>query len=145
MRVVRRADHPATTTTVRDLMSRSIVSGDPGQTLVEAAHEMRTHRVSALAVLEGDAIVGIITEHDLLRAIAAGRRPRKTPVSQYMTRAPHTIDSGELATYAAAKMIKHHVRHLPVTDGGRLAGFISARDLLELEPWPPRFPIGEAW
>lgn len=126
-------------------MSHSIVRGDPRQSLVEAAGRMRSNRVSALAVLDGDAIVGIITERDLLRAIADGRGPRTTHVSQYMTPSPHCIDAGELATGAAAVMVRHRVRHLPVTEKGSLAGFISARDLLSLEPWPEKLPIGETW
>jgi CBS domain-containing protein len=145
MRILRRVAHPVKTTTVRQLMSHSIVRGDPRQSLIEAAAEMRAHRVSSLAVLDGDAIVGIITERDLLRAIADGRGPGMTHVSQYMTHSPHTIDAGELAAHAAALMVRHRVRHLPVTEKGRLAGFISARDLLSLEPWPEKLPIGEPW
>ena len=126
-------------------MSRSIVSGDPRQSLVDAAEAMREHRVSALAVLDGESICGIITERDLLRAIADGRGPRTTHVSQYMTHSPHTIEAGELATRAAILMVRHRIRHLPVTEKGRLAGFISARDLLSLEPWPESLPLGEVW
>jgi CBS domain-containing protein len=51
---------------VRELMANSIVSGDPRQSLVEAAAQMRATRVSALAVLDCNAIVGIVTERDLL-------------------------------------------------------------------------------
>jgi CBS domain-containing protein len=112
--------------------------------LVEAAAEMRAHRISALAVLDNGTIVGIITERDLLRAIADGRNPGETHVSQYMTHSPRTIEASEMATTAAAVMVKHRVRHLPVTDKGRLIGFLSARDLLSLKPWP-ELPIGEPW
>jgi CBS domain-containing protein len=132
-------------TTVRDLMSKSIVTGDPRQTLVEAAAEMRARRTSALAVLDDESIVGIITERDLMRAIADGRDPSTTHVSQYMTHSPINIDALEPASSAAVMMIKHRVRHLPVTAGGRLAGFLSARDLLALRPWPRDLPIGESW
>lgn len=145
MKVVRHGKAVATQTSVRDLMATSVVSGDPRETLVEAAARMRAHRVSALVVLDGDAIVGIITERDLLRAIADHHDPGLTHVSQYMTHSPRTIDAAELATKAAAIMIKHRVRHLPVTDRGRPAGFLSARDLLALEPWPRKLPIGESW
>ncbi len=145
MRVVRRAVHPATTTTVRDLMSHSIVRGDPRHSLVEAAAEMRAHRISALPVLDDGAIIGIITEHDLLRALADGRDPGATHVSQYMTHSPRTVEASEMATMAAAIMIRHRVRHLPVTDKGRLVGFLSARDLLSLTPWRQEPPIGELW
>jgi CBS domain-containing protein len=145
MKVVRHASAVEAETTVRELMARSVVSGDPRETLVEAAARMRAHRVGALAVLDGDAIVGIITERDLLRAIADHHDPGAVHVSQYMTHSPRTIEASERATKACAIMIKHRVRHLPVTEKGRLAGFLSARDLLALQPWPRKMPIGESW
>jgi CBS domain-containing protein len=145
MRITRRVDHPATTTTVHELMAKSIVSVDPRQSLVEAAAQMRAHRISALAVLNEEAIVGIITERDFLRAIADGRDPAATHISQYMTHSPRTIEDAELVAKAAEIMVKHRVRHLPVTNNGRLIGFLSARDLLALNPWPLNLPIGESW
>ncbi len=145
MRIVRRVAHPASSTTVRELMGKSTVCADPRQTLVDAAAQMRTHRTSVLAVLDGQAIVGVITERDFMRAIADGREPASTHVSEYMTHDPRTIEAGKRAAEAATIMIKHHVRHVPVTDGGRVIGFLSARDLLALTPWPLNLPIGESW
>ncbi len=145
MRIVRRVAHPASSTTVRELMGKSTVCADPRQTLVDAAAQMRTHRTSVLAVLDGQAIVGVITERDFMRAIADGREPASTHVSEYMTHDPRTIEAGKRAAEAATIMIKHHVRHVPVTDGGRVIGFLSARDLLSLTPWPLNLPIGESW
>ncbi len=145
MRVVRRVAHPATSTTVRELMGKSTESADAQQTLVDAAAQMRAHRTSVLAVLDGQAIVGVITERDFMRAIADGRDPASTHVSDYMTHDPKTIEAGKRAAEAAAIMIKHHVRHIPVTEGGRVIGFLSARDLLALTPWPLNLPIGESW
>jgi CBS domain-containing protein len=126
-------------------MGKSTVCADPRQSLVDAAAEMRAHRTSTLAVLDGEAIVGIVTERDFMRAIADGRDPATTHISEYMTHEPLTIEAGKLAAEAAAMMVKHHVRHIPVTDGGRLIGFLSARDLLALTPWPLNLPIGESW
>ena len=99
MRITRRVDHPATTTTVHELMAKSIVSGDPAV----------------------------------------------TQISEYMTHSPRTIEDVELVAKAAEIMVKHRVRHLPVTNNGRLIGFLSARDLLALNPWPLNLPIGECW
>jgi CBS domain-containing protein len=130
---------------VRELMAGSPVSADPGHTLVEAAAKMRAQRSSVLAVLGGETIVGVITERDFMRAIADGRDPAATLVSEFMTRDPRTIEAGKPAGEAAALMIKHHVRHIPVTEEGRLIGFLSARDLLALTPWPLNLPIGESW
>jgi CBS domain-containing protein len=145
MKVVRRFDHPAASTTVRELMGKSTVCSDPRQSLVDAAAQMRAHRTSVLAVLDGQAIVGVITERDFMRAIADGRDPEATHVSEYMTHDPRTVEAGKRAAEAAAMMIKHRVRHIPVTEGGRLIGFLSARDLLVLTPWPLNLPIGESW
>jgi CBS domain-containing protein len=145
MKVVRRVDHPATSTTVRELMAKSVVSGDPRQSLGDAAALMRANRISALAVLDGQAIIGIFTERDLLRSIADGRDPGATHVSEYMTHSPRTIEAGELVAKAAEIMVKHRMRHLPVTDKGRLIGFLSARDVVALTPWPLDLPIGESW
>ena len=145
MKIVRRIANPLAKTTVRELMAKSIVCGDPRQSLTEAAAQMRASRISALAVLDGKVIVGIITERDLLRAIADGRIPEATHISQYMTHSPRTIEAAAPAAKAAEIMVKHRVRHLPVTDKGRLVGFLSARDLLALKPWPQSLPIGESW
>jgi CBS domain-containing protein len=145
MKVVRRVEHPATSTTVRELMGKSTVCADRRQSLVDAAAKMRANRTSVLAVLDHEAIVGIITERDFMRAIADGRDPAATHVSEYMTHDPLTIEARRRVAEAAAMMIKHHVRHIPVTDGGRLIGFLSARDLLALTPWPLNLPIGESW
>ncbi len=145
MKIVRQVAHPAAKTTVRELMAKPIVSGDPRHSLTEAAAQMRANRVSALAVLDATEIVGIITERDLMRAIADGRVPEATHVSEYMTESPRTIEAAVPAAKAAQIMVKHRVRHLPVTDKGRLVGFISARDLLALRPWPRILPIRESW
>ena len=126
-------------------MAKSVVSCDPRQSLGDAATRMRANRISALAVLDGKAIVGIFTERDLLRAIADGREPWATHVSEYMTNSPRTIEADELVARAAEIMVKHRVRHLPVTDKGRLIGFLSARDVVALTPWPLDLPIGESW
>jgi CBS domain-containing protein len=145
MKVVRRVQDPAASTTVRELMGKSTVYTAPRQSLVDSAAQMRANRTSVLAVLDGQAIVGVITERDFMRAIADGRDPASTHVSEYMTPDPQTIEAGRRAAEAAAMMIKHHVRHIPVTEGGRVIGFLSARDLLALTPWPLNLPIGESW
>jgi CBS domain-containing protein len=144
MRTIRRHPRPAPTK-VRDLMARVVIAGDPRQSLADAAAQMRSSRVSALAVVDGQEIMGILTERDLMRAVADGRVPSDVHISDYMTQTPHTIEAKAEAAQAAAKMVRHGVRHLPVTESGKLVGFLSARDLLALQPWPAKLPIGEPW
>jgi len=106
---------------------------------------MRSGRVGSLIAIAGLEITGIITEHDLMRAIGDGRDPALTHVSQYMTQSPRTVEADREAGQAAASMVKHGVRHLPVTDRGQLVGMLSARDLLALQPWPKTLPVLEPW
>ena len=129
---------------VRGLMKRAVVVGDPRDSLTRGAAQMRAHRVGALAILdERGSIVGIITERDLMRALADGRSPSEAHISEYMTQEPITIEASLHADKAAALMTAHGVRHLPVTEDGRLVGFLSVRDLLALHPWPK--PVAEPW
>lgn len=131
--------------TVRQLMSRTLTAADPRQSLFEAAALMREHQVSSLAVLDGEEPAGIITERDLVRALADGRPPGETHVSQYMTQSPVTVDLDGTAAEAAALMETHHIRHLLVTEHGRVAGCISVRDLLRLRGWIGPMDAHEPW
>jgi CBS domain-containing protein len=146
MRVVRRVGTPVPKpVSVRDLMAHNVVTVDPRESLTGAAAQMRASRIGSLVVLADGEITGIITERDLMRAIADARDPGATHVSQYMTQSPRTVEAARDAAQAAALMVKHGLRHLPVTDRGQLIGFLSARDLLALEPWPKRLPALEPW
>jgi len=131
--------------TVGALMSEAAFTVDPRLSLTAAAAEMRAHRIGSLIVLGDGEITGIITERDLIRALADGRDPGLTHVSEYMTQSPRTVEARRDAAYAAALMVRHRLRHLPVVEAGELVGFLSARDLLALEPWPKALPALEPW
>lgn len=125
-------------------MTGTVVTGDPRQSLARAAAEMRAHRVGALMILDDlGALSGILTERDLLHALADGRDPAVTHVSEYMTQEPRTVEAGVHADRAAALMTAHAVRHLPVMEGGKLVGLLSVRDLLAPYARPAR--IAEPW
>jgi CBS domain-containing protein len=131
---------------VADLTRPGLPVVEPDDHLAEAARRMRQDQVGAVAVMAGGRLVGIITERDLMRAVADGVDPERALASERMTPDPRTIDHDELATTAAERMIELGVRHLPVVDDGAVVGVISARDLLHLgrptsleelayEPW----------
>jgi CBS domain-containing protein len=102
----------------------------PEECLADAAIRMRDHGVGCLAVLDGEKLVGILTERDLLWAMADGAAPQVTRVSTYMS-SPAIVVSPEADLLEAGRlMVKHDVRHLPVVAAGQLRGMISARDLL---------------
>ena len=118
---------------VQSLCRHDVMGAEPSDSLTDVASRMQYNEVSALPVFEDENLVGIITERDLVRAMSDGVDPGETPVSVYMTPDPVTIDEDHDVTEAAAVMIKVGARHLPVVDGGRVIGMISARDLLDVE------------
>ncbi len=118
---------------VRTLAKHEVVSAAPHDSLIDAASRMQFNEVGSLAVMDGDALIGIITERDVVRAVADGVDPATTAVVGYMTPEPVTIPEWADVTEAAATMLRVGARHLPVVDGGRVIGMVSARDLLELE------------
>lgn len=132
MRLRRNAAPPLS---VRHLM-KPCVAADPDERLAAAAGRMRAERTGALAVMEAGRLVGILTERDLLGAMADGLDPGSTSVSACMTAAPVHIGAGEPADEAAERMVELGVRHLPVLEAGRVAGMISARDLLRRRRHP---------
>jgi CBS domain-containing protein len=105
------------------------VSGD--DRLGEAAKRMVARGVGAVLVMSGDRLDGILTERDLMRAVAGGLT-NDARVSDWMTRHPETIDVTDGTDHAASLMIHGGFRHLPVVDGARVAGIISIRDLMRV-------------
>jgi CBS domain-containing protein len=105
--------------------------------IADAARRMQDNGVGSLAVMgRGDKMVGIVTERDLVRAMANGMAPQGTPVSECMTRELVTVNTDTDASEAAALMVANGIRHLPVMEKDDPVGMVSARDLLLLETWP---------
>ena len=114
--------------TVADLMVRDVLSVEPSDTIGEAAEKMNAANVGAVVVMEDMVrIVGIVTERDLLRAVAARARAAEARVRQWMTPNPVTIDPGTTIEEAAKIMFDHNFRHLPVVKDGRALGIVSLR------------------
>ena len=131
MRVSRRSRRRRDT--VRSVMTEGLVATHPDESLTDLASRMRDRGVGAVAIMEEERLVGIITERDLMRAIADGLSPRVTPASAYMTRGPLTIGPDDEVHEAAAQMSANRIRHLPVIEQGRVVGFLSARDILRIQ------------
>lgn len=117
--------------TIAEIMSRDLFTVGPGLSLQEAARQMGERHVGAALVLEGEALRGIVTERDVLRAVGAGPI-EGVSVADCMTRHPETIDASETAGLAASLMIHGGFRHLPVLDGERVVGIVSIRDLMRI-------------
>lgn len=116
---------------VGECMARDLLVVEPSTPLEEAARRMAERNVGTVLALEGDRVVGILTERDVLRAVAAGLDPGD-PVSRSMTAHPETVDASDTTEHAATLMIHGGFRHLPVLEDGKLAGMLSIRDLVRL-------------
>jgi CBS domain-containing protein len=118
-------------TTVGEIMSGNLLTVEPSLALTEAARQLDGRGVGAALVFSGGRLAGILTERDVLRAVAAGNI-ESASVGDWMTRDPETVEPSERAGQAAAIMIHGGFRHLPVLDGGDPVGIISIRDLVRV-------------
>ena len=123
--------------TIRSIIEgQDLLSTQASLPVVDAARLMRTHKVGAIVVVEGERLVGIFTERDaLFRVVAEGRDPQTTPVGDVMTANPTTIDADKPFARALELMHAGSFRHVPVVDNGRPIGIVSSRDAMgpELE------------
>lgn len=87
--------------------------------------------VGAVLVMDGGALSGILTERDVLRAVAAGIEA-ETVVADWMTRDPETMGPDDTTQHAAVLMIHGGFRHLPLVEGSDVVGMLSIRDLMRV-------------
>lgn len=90
---------------------------------------MAERRIGSALVMEQERLVGIFTERDVLRAMGEQFDAARHPVSEWMTSNPITVPPDTPARDALKTMLDRNFRHLPVTDGDRVVGVVSMRDL----------------
>ncbi|HZV49289.1 MAG TPA: CBS domain-containing protein [Candidatus Dormibacteraeota bacterium] len=122
---------------IRTFVSPEVVRGEVTEPIWTLAMRMRAHGVGSLPLFEGERLAGILTERDVLAAVADGVAETAVAAA-YMTPEPVTAEPSEDSAQVAERMLERGVRHLPVVEHGRLIGMVSARDLLALEAWPGR-------
>jgi CBS domain-containing protein len=116
--------------TLGDFMSREVLSVAPEDTIGEAAQRMADANVGSSVVLEHGRLIGILTERDLLRAMAQRVHPSEARVREWMTAEPVAVSESTSADEAARLMVEHGFRHLPIVDGDRTLGVVSLRDVM---------------
>ena len=113
------------------IMKRDLVSIQDGQAVSFAATLMKTRQVGSVLVKHGEEIVGIVTEADIVRKVAAMHRaPEYTPVELVMSSPIISIEEDSPLFEAAARMEEAGTRHLAVANGNGIVGMVSVRDLL---------------
>jgi len=116
------------------LQRQRVVSTEPDSSVFEAAELMTRAGIGALPVIEGERLVGIFSERDLMtRVLVAERDPHTTLVSEVMTTKVETATQEEHVDFCVEKMKRIGCRHLPVIVDDRVVGVVSMRDLLRDE------------
>jgi len=115
---------------VESLCSNDLITAEVTDTLVEAAQKMARNHVGALAVLDEGTLVGVLSEADLVKAVAEEASLEVTAVDEYMTEDAITVVPGDDAGIAAQRMVDQGIGHLPVMDAGSAIGMVSKGDLL---------------
>ena len=111
---------------------RTVHAIGPDDTVYDAIKKMAEHEIGALLVMEGEKIVGIVTERDYARKIVlVGRSSKETPVSVIMTTQVLCVGPLQTNEECMAIMTENRVRHLPVIDDGKLIGLVSIGDLVK--------------
>ena len=111
-------------------MSTDLVTVDPRTSVAVAAQLMSIRHVGSVLVMEGtQGLSGILTERDIVRALASEFDAAHHTVADWMTRDPVVMDRSTGVDDALNTMLAQGFRHLPVVDGGRVVGVVSLRDL----------------
>jgi CBS domain-containing protein len=115
--------------TIGDLMTKELVTIAPSSSVAEAATIMGERRISSILVMDGDDMVGIFTERDIVRALGQHHDASGHEVSEWMTAKPTTVPSDMAIQEALQVMLDGGYRHLPIKDGPKVVGVVSIRDI----------------
>ncbi|TVP88414.1 MAG: cyclic nucleotide-binding/CBS domain-containing protein [Thioalkalivibrio sp.] len=118
------------TVSVGELVTRPPITITPESTIRDAAERMTEQEVSALIVMSGDALAGIVTDHDLRKRCLAAGRSRQEPVGNIMSSRLQTVTRETPAFEALLMMSRQDIHHLPVMSGQQPVGLISTTDLI---------------
>ncbi len=121
--------------TIRDVMRPFFLYRlVPAASVSEAVRLMADNNIGIVAVIEGDALVGVLSERDVVqRVVARGLDPRTTAVADVMTSEVVLGDEHEDCRLAMLKMDRANIRHLPIVRDGRVVSMLSVRDLMRAE------------
>jgi CBS domain-containing protein len=114
---------------INEVMTQDVVTAEASEPLRRVGELMRDHNVGSVVVCDGGRPIGVITDRDLALAVVADGVQPDGEVGAYASR---PIVTGEVEMdieEAVALMVQHHIRRLPVTDSGDLAGIVTIDDL----------------
>jgi CBS domain-containing protein len=117
---------------VRDAMTQNPRSLSPSDTVADAARALKEEDVGSVPIVEGERLVGILTDRDIVtRVVAEGRDPGSTSVRDVASSELVTAEATSELDEALRLMAQHQVRRLPVVEQGRLVGILAQADVAE--------------
>ena len=116
--------------TLADILKPDFITVAPEDTLGEVAEKMMKQNVGAVIVKDFGRLIGILTERDMLRAMASRMHTSEARVRQWMTPDPITASTDMALDDAAKVMLDNGFRHLPVMEGDTVLGVVSLRRVL---------------
>ncbi|CAL9383901.1 CBS domain-containing protein [Streptomyces sp. enrichment culture] len=115
---------------VKDVMTPGVVAVRPDASLVEAAQLMRTQNIGDVVVADGQRVVGVLTDRDIvIRSVAEGADPLGVSAGSVCSPDPLTLAPDDPVSSAVALMREHAVRRIPVVENGLPVGLVSLGDL----------------
>jgi CBS domain-containing protein len=115
---------------VREIMTTDITKATPENSLVDVAAMMRDGDVGSVPIVDGNGLIGIITDRDIvIRAVADGKDPSTTKVEEVLSEELESVEPDADVTDAADLMASRQIRRLPVVEEGELVGIISLGDI----------------
>ncbi len=115
-----------------DRKPKTVIFVSPDDKVVKALELMRDKRVRAVLVLEGEKLVGIVSQGDCaIRVLLPGADAREVSIESVMTRNLITVKLGDALDECMTTMVQRHIRHLPVLDGAKVIGVLSVGDIVK--------------
>lgn len=115
---------------VKKIMTKNVISIGVNNSVFEAAELMSNNRVGCLVIMDGEIPIGIVTERDIVRRVAAKKLPLTTKISQIMSKSLITVDADASIKEAARLMSSNKIRRLPVLKQNKLVGIVVAADFV---------------
>ncbi|MEM5881038.1 MAG: CBS domain-containing protein [Candidatus Aenigmatarchaeota archaeon] len=119
---------------IRDVMNRVVFTCEPNLTVERAASIMVEKGIGSLIVVENNKLIGVVTNRDIMKAVARGEDLSRLEVKNIMTKKVITISPSNTLEEAVDLMLKFKIKRLPVIDGDKLVGIVTVSDIIVIEP-----------
>ena len=116
--------------TVKDIMTKNVVSIGVDNSVLEAAEIMSSNQLGCLVIINRELPIGIVTERDIVRRVVAKKLPLDTKISAIMSQSLITVDADASLKEAARLMSSNKIRRLPVLKQNKLVGIVVASDFV---------------